>query len=67
MSKRIMSEVMCIADDIELHIEYQDTVSMRIVEHGIKTLPTAYNIEYGRELIGKDMNCFHCDFINNII
>ena len=61
-SKRIMNEVMCLAEDIGATIYYQDTDSMHILEDQIKPLESAYRQKYGRELIGKNMGQFHCDF-----
>jgi len=62
MSKRIMNEVMCLAEDNSLDIYYQDTDSMHIKDCDIKTLSDAFNEKYGRELIGKKMGQFHSDF-----
>ena len=62
MSKRIMNEVMCLAEDNDLKIFYQDTDSMHIKDKDIKTLSDAFAVKYGRELIGKNMGQFHSDF-----
>jgi len=62
MSKRIMNEVMCLAEDLNIQINYQDTDSMHIIDEQIKTLQEAYNKKYGKELIGSDMGQFHSDF-----
>ena len=62
MSKRIMNEVMCLAEDLNIQINYQDTDSMHIIDEQIKTLQNAYNKKYGKELIGSDMGQFHSDF-----
>ena len=62
MSKRIMNEVMCLAEDLKIQINYQDTDSMHIIDEQIKTLQEAYNEKYGKELIGNDMGQFHSDF-----
>ncbi|HRF70068.1 MAG TPA: DNA polymerase [Candidatus Pelethenecus sp.] len=62
MSKRIMNEVMCLAEDNNLKIYYQDTDSMHIEQQHIKILADKYKILYGRELIGKGMGQFHSDF-----
>lgn len=67
MSKRIMNEVMCLAEDNGLEIYYQDTDSMHIKECDIKTLASKYEEKYHRELIGKGMGQFHSDFDSNII
>ena len=62
MSKRIMNEVICLAEDNNLNIYYQDTDSMHIDEHQVKILADKFKEKYGRDLIGKDMGQFHCDF-----
>jgi hypothetical protein len=62
MSKRIMNEVMCLAEDKGLQIFYQDTDSMHIKDKDIATLSDAFTEKYGRELIGKNMGQFHSDF-----
>lgn len=63
MSKRIMNEVMCLAYDTGCRIYYQDTDSMHISEEDLEQkLAPAYKDLYGRELIGKDLGQFHCDF-----
>lgn len=67
MSKRIMNEVMCLAEDNGLEIYYQDTDSMHIKECDIKTLAEKYKEVYHRELIGKNMGQFHSDFDSDVI
>ena len=67
MSKRIMNEVMCLAEDNGLEIYYQDTDSMHIKECDIKTLASKYEEKYHRELIGKGMGQFHSDFDSDVI
>jgi len=62
MSKRIMNEVMCLAEDMDIDIYYQDTDSMHIVDDRIDDLANAYFKKYDRELIGKKLGQFHCDF-----
>jgi len=62
MSKRIMNEVMCLAEDHEIPIYYQDTDSMHILDKDIKTLESLYKEEYKRDLVGTDMGQFHSDF-----
>lgn len=61
-SKRIMNEVMCLAEDNKLNIYYQDTDSMHIEEQDIETLSNKFKQYYGKELIGEDMGQFHSDF-----
>ena len=62
MSKRLMNRVMCLAEDKNLDIYYQDTDSMHIFEQAIPKLAEAFKEKYGTELIGKDMCQFHSDF-----
>ena len=62
MSKRIMNEVMCLAEDLGIKIFYQDTDSMHIELSKLDQLSKAYEEKYDRELIGKKMNQFHEDF-----
>lgn len=62
MSKRIMNEVMCTAEDIGCHIYYQDTDSMHIITNEIPKLEAAYREKYHRELIGTNLGQFHPDF-----
>jgi len=62
MSKRIMNEVMCLAEDNNIEIYYQDTDSMHIEDSKIDTLSKLFKDKFNRELIGKNMGQFHCDF-----
>ena len=61
MSKRIMNEVMCLAEDLGVNIYYQDTDSMFIEASGMSTLSETFKNKYGRELIGDKMGQFHND------
>ena len=62
MSKRIMNEVMCLAEDNDIRIFYQDTDSMHLYERDVKRLGELFQNEYGRALIGKQLGQFHSDF-----
>lgn len=62
MSKRIMNEVMTLAEDLNLKIYYQDTDSMHIEQQHIKILSENYKLIYNRDLIGSKMGQFHSDF-----
>lgn len=62
MSKRIMNEVMCIAEDNNLELFYQDTDSMHITAEHIEILAKIYYGVYGKELIGENLGQFHSDF-----
>jgi hypothetical protein len=62
MSKRIMNSVMCLAEDEGCTMLYQDTDSIHILEKDIDKLDKAYFKKYRKNLIGKDLCQFHCDF-----
>lgn len=62
MSKRIMNEVMCLAEDERVDIYYQDTDSMHLNDCDIDKLSSAFTNKYGRELVGKKLGQFHSDF-----
>lgn len=62
MSKRIMNEVMNLADDLNINIYYQDTDSMHIEADKVQELGEEFKKKYGRDLIGKKLGQFHCDF-----
>ncbi len=67
MSKRIMNEVMCLAEDNKLDIYYQDTDSMHIKQKDIAILAKNFEDMYNRKLIGKGMGQFHTDFDSDIL
>jgi len=67
MSKRIMNEVMCLAEDMNIELFYQDTDSMHLYEKDIEPLAEKYEKVYGRVLIGKGMGQFHSDFDSDVI
>jgi len=67
MSKRIMNEVMYLAEDMDIPIYYQDTDSMHLDEENIDKLAKMYKLVYGKDLIGKGMGQFHSDFDSKII
>tara|TARA_R110001606_G_scaffold12368_2_gene53964 strand:- start:12 stop:515 length:504 start_codon:yes stop_codon:yes gene_type:complete len=67
MSKRIMNEVMCLAEDNGLTIYYQDTDSLHIHSEDVKILVDKYKEVYGKELNGKNMGQFHGDFDSKIL
>ena len=62
VSKNIMNEVMCLAEDIGAMIQYTDTDSMHIDNDMVTTLDDAFRAKYGRELIGEELGQFHTDF-----
>lgn len=68
-SKRIMNNVMTLAEDLNIEIYYQDTDSMHIdariredKKTGIELLNEEYIKLYNKSLIGKGMGEFHSDF-----
>jgi hypothetical protein len=67
MSKRIMNEVMTLAEDTGLNIYYQDTDSMHIPKASVPILAEAFKTKYDRELIGNEMGQFHTDFSSKIL
>jgi hypothetical protein len=62
MSKRIMNEVMCLAEDNNIEIYYQDTDSMHIKKDGVQKLADLFKDEFDRELVGDNLGQFHSDF-----
>ncbi len=62
ISKRIMNQVMGLANDNDIEIYYQDTDSMHIVDSKVEKLETLFKEKYDRELKGGKMGQFHCDF-----
>ena len=63
MSKRLMNEVMTLAEDLNINIYYQDTDSMRIEHDKIELFAQEYKRIHNRELIGEDtIGRFHNDF-----
>jgi len=61
-SKRIMNEVMTLAENLNIDIFYQDTDSIHIDNNKIDLLSKEFKQKYNRDLIGKGMGQFHCDF-----
>ncbi|GMF28376.1 unnamed protein product [Phytophthora lilii] len=61
-SKHIMNRVMCLAEDINADIWYQDTDSMMIDYDAVARLAETYKQTYNKALIGKQMGQFHIDF-----
>lgn len=62
MSKRLMNEVMCLAEDLGTKIYYTDTDSMHIEDDKIENLSKEFKKMYNRDLIGKKLGQFHRDF-----
>jgi len=61
-SKRIMNEVMGLAEDNNLEMFYQDTDSIHISADHIEILAKLFYGVYGKELIGENLGQFHSDF-----
>ena len=57
-----MNQVMVTAEQNAIPIFYQDTDSMHLYEDDVDRLAKIYREKYGKELIGKNMCQFHCDF-----
>lgn len=62
MSKRIMNQVICTAEDNNIQIFYQDTDSMHLFDNDIQKLTEKYEEKYGKTLIGENLGQFHTDF-----
>lgn len=62
MSKRIMNEMMNLANDNDIKIFYTDTDSVHCFSSGIDKLAELYKEKYGKVLIGENMEQFHSDF-----
>ena len=62
MSKRIMNEVICTAQDLKFNVYYQDTDSIHIEYKNIPELAKEFKKKYNRDLIGKGLGQFHSDF-----
>jgi len=62
MSKRIMNNVMCLAEDNDIEMFYQDTDSIHLKEEDINKLEKLFNEKYNVKLIGEGFGQFHSDF-----
>ena len=57
-----MSRVMCLAEELDILIFYQDTDSMHIESDKVELLAKEFYKKYKQELIGEDLCQFHVDF-----
>jgi hypothetical protein len=62
MSKRIMNEVIVLAEEVSCSIHYQDTDSMHIDNNDLALLTGSFKELHERDLVGKELGQFHCDF-----
>ena len=62
MSKRIMNEVICCAEDLKIPVFYQDTDSIHIHQSRLNELADEFMKRYNRPLIGKALGQMHSDF-----
>ena len=62
MSKRIMADVMNLAEDNNINMYYTDTDSIHMDLEQVETLGELYKTKYSKELIGNGMCQFHTDF-----
>ena len=67
MSKIIMNEVNHISYENNIPIFYTDTDSYHLLEEDVNKLSDKFKEKYSRELIGKNLGQFHCDFSSKII
>jgi len=61
-SKRIMNEVIYLAEDNNMPVYYTDTDSMFMDKHNSKKLEQIFKNKYGRDFQGKGLGFFHSDY-----
>lgn len=61
-SKRIVNQVLGMANDFKIPILYTDTDSIHMFDKDVDTLSKLFKARYERELVGSKMLQFHCDF-----
>lgn len=61
-SKHIMNKVICLAEQNDINVYYQDCDSVHIMDEDIKKLSNLYTEKYNKQLIGEDLTQFHKDF-----
>jgi hypothetical protein len=62
MSRRIMNELMDVANDMKVPIYYTDTDSLSIDSTGLPCVIDEYKNRYGRDLMGDSLETFQYDF-----
>ena len=65
-SKRVMNQVMALAEDNNINIYYQDTDSMQLEDGKTELLERLYYEKYNRKLVGKELGQFSSDFSPSI-
>jgi len=60
-SKRIMNEVMTMAEDNKVNVYYQDTDSMMLEDGKIDLLETKFYEKYNKKLVGNNLGQFSSD------
>ena len=61
-SKYLMNRVIGTAEQHNINVYYQDCDSLHIFNDDIEKLAKIYKLKYGKDLIGKNMTQYHCDF-----
>ena len=61
-SKRVMNQVMTLAEDNNINIYYQDTDSMQLEDGKTELLERLFYEKYNRKLVGKELGQFSSDF-----
>jgi hypothetical protein len=61
-SKHIMNSVMCLAEQNNIPIFYQDTDSMHLFDKDVPKLGKLFKAKFQRKLIGENLGQFHSDF-----
>lgn len=62
MSKRLMNQLMCLADDLHIDVYYQDTDSIHVRRDCVPALEQEFFNKYHRQLRGTNLCQFHPDF-----
>eukprot|EP00967_Tisochrysis_lutea_P158644 scaffold325039_cov67-Tisochrysis_lutea.AAC.1 len=62
MSKRLVNQVSELFDEAGYPVHYTDTDSLHVRSEAIERVAIEFKTRYGRDLIGKSLGQFHCDF-----